>query len=158
LARIAHPTSAPLFAAQLSAKSATLRLVAIEGLARIGDRSQVGAIQSLLDKEGEASVSLAGAFAMVMLGSGPTDQVADSLARPRMREQAKRYLVEIAPGRTGAFSHQLLDADPDIRIDTIDALGLAEDPAAAVVLTPLIRDPNPQVAQAAERALARLKR
>jgi HEAT repeat protein len=156
LAHIAHPTSAPLFAAQLSNKSATMRLIAIEGLARTGDRSQLPPIQRVLDKEREASVNLAGAFAVVMLGNGPTDQVADSLGRPRMREQAKRYLVEIAPGRTGAFSHQLLDADPDIRIDTIEALGLAEDPAAITVLTPLTKDPDPMVAQAAERAVARL--
>jgi HEAT repeat protein len=156
LARIAHPTSAALFAAQLSSKSTTMRLIAIEGLARSGDRSQLPAIQRLLDKEREASVNLAGAFAVVMLGNGPTDHVADSLGRPRMRDQAKRYLVEIAPGRTGAFSHQLLDADPDIRIDTIEALGLAEDPAAIAVLTPLTKDPDPQVAQAAERAVARL--
>jgi HEAT repeat protein len=156
LAHIAHPTSAPLFAAQLSSKSSTLRLVAIEGLARTGDRSQLPAIQRVLDKEREANVELAGAFASVMLGNGSTDQVADSLARPRLREQAKRYLVEIAPGRTDAFSHQLLDSDPDIRIDTIDALALAEDPAAVAVLTPLIQDANPQVAQAAERAVARL--
>jgi HEAT repeat protein len=158
LAHIADPSSAPLFAAQLSAKSPTLRLVAIEGLARTGDRSQMAAIERVLDKEREASVSLAGAFAAVMLGNGPTDHVADSLARPRMREQAKRYLVEMAPGRTGAFSHQLLDADPDVRIDTIDALGLAEDPAAVAVLAPLVHDANPLVAQAAERAIARLKR
>jgi HEAT repeat protein len=158
LAHIAHPTSAPLFAAQLSSKSTTMRLVAIEGLARTGDRSQLPVIQRLLEKEREASVSLAGAFAVVVLGNGPTDQVADALGRPRMREQAKRYLVEIAPGRTGAFSHQLLDADPDIRIDTIEALGLAEDPAAIAVLEPLTRDRDAEVARAAERAVARLKR
>ena len=53
LAHIAHPASAPLFAAQLSSKSAAFRLVAIEVLARTGDRSQMPAIQRLLDKERE---------------------------------------------------------------------------------------------------------
>jgi HEAT repeat protein len=158
LAHIAHATSVPLFTAQLASKPSSLRATAIEGLARTGDRSQLPAIQTLIDTERDASVTLAGAFAVVMLGNGATDQVADSLGRPRMREQAKRYLVEIAPGRTATFGHQLLDTDPQIRIDTIDALGLAGDPAAVAVLEPLTMDRDAQVARAAERAVFRLKR
>jgi HEAT repeat protein len=92
-----------------------------------------------------------------MLGNAPTDQVCDWLARPRMREQAKRYLVEIAPRRTATFGHQLLDSDPQIRVDVIDALGLAGDAAAITALEPLTMDQDPQVARAAERAVARLR-
>ena len=157
LSQIAHPTSAPLFIAQLSSKTTSLRGIAIEGLARVGDRANLAAIQTVLDKEREQSVVLAGAFALVLLGNGTTDQVADSLSRPRLRDQARRYLVEIAPGRTGAFAHQLLDSDPQIRIDTIDALGLAGDPSAIAVLEPLTKDVDPQVGRAAERAVARLQ-
>ena len=158
LANIAHPTSVPLFTAQLASRTASLRTSAIEGLARSGDRSQLASIQAVIDKEHEQRVTLAGAFALVLLGNGTTDQVADSLGRPRMRGQAKRYLLEIAPGRTGAFAHQLLDSDPQIRIDVIDALGLAGDPAAVAVLEPLTKDRDPEVARAADRALSRLKR
>ena len=157
LAHIAHATSVPLFTAQLASKSTALRAEAIEGLARAGDASQLPAIQAVVDNEREARVTLAGAFALVLLGNGPTDQVADSLGRPRLRDQAKGYLVEIAPGRTAAFAHQLLDSDPQIRIDTIDALGLAGDPAGVAALEPLTADRDPQVARAAERAVARLR-
>jgi HEAT repeat protein len=157
LARIAHPTSVPLFTAQLASKTAALRAEAIEGLARVGDASQLSAIQAVIDKERDARVTLAGAFALVLLGNGPTDQVADSLSRPRLRDQAKGYLIEIAPGRTAAFAHQLLDSDPQLRADTIDALGLAGDPAAIPVLQPLTEDRDAQVARAAERAVARLR-
>ena len=156
LAQIGHSTSAPLFIAQMSSKTTSLRGIAIEGLARAGDRANLAAIQAVIDKESEQSVVLAGAFALVLLGNGTTDQVADSLSRPRLREQARRYLIEIAPGRTGAFAHQLLDSDPQIRIDTIDALGLAGDPSAIAVLEPLTKDVDPQVGRAAERAVARL--
>ena len=156
LARIAHAASVPLFTAQLASKSAALRGIAIEGLARVGDPAQLPAIQAIVDKEREASVTLAGAFAGVLLGSVSTDQVADALGRPRVREQAKRYLVEIAPGRTGSFGHQLLDSDAQIRLDVVDALGLAGDPAAIAAVEPLTRDRDPQVARAAERAVARL--
>jgi HEAT repeat protein len=158
LARIGHPASVPLFTAQLASKSATLRAIAIEGLARSGDKKQLAAIQAVVDKEHEAAVSLAGAFAQVLLGNAATDLVSDSLGRPRVREQAKRYLIEIAPGRTNSFGHQLLDPDPDIRRDVVDALGLAGDPAAIAVLDPLTKDRDPQVARAAERAVARLRR
>jgi HEAT repeat protein len=157
LAHIGHPTSLPLFTAQLASKTASLRMIAIEGMARSGDRAQLPAIQAAVDKELEGAVSLAGSFAMVLLANAPTDQVSDALGRPRLREQAKRYVIEIAPGRTATFSHQLLDSDVQIRIDVIDALGLAGDPAAIPVLEPLINDPDPQVARAAARAVARLR-
>ena len=158
LARIGHPASVPLFTAQLTSKTASLRAIAVEGLARVGDRAQLPAIQAVIDNERDAGVTLAGAFALVLLDNGPTDQVADALGRPRLREQAKRYITEIAPGRTGSFAHQLLDTDAQIRLDTIDALGLAGDPAAIGVIQPLTEDRDPQVARAAERAIARLRR
>jgi HEAT repeat protein len=157
LAQIAHPTSVPLFIAQLASPSAALRAFAIEGLARAGDAAQLPAIQAMLEKERDASVTLAGAFASIMLANTPTDQVSDVLVRPRMREQARRYLVEIAPGRTGTFAHQLLDSDTQIRVDVIDALGLAADPAALAVVERLTTDQDPQVAIAAERAVSRLR-
>jgi HEAT repeat protein len=157
LAQIAHPTSVPLFIAQLASPSAALRAFAIEGLARAGDAAQLPAVQAALEKERDASVTLAGAFASIMLAKTPTDQVSDVLVRPRMREQARRYLVEIAPGRTGTFGHQLLDSDTQIRVDVIDALGLAADPAALAVVEPLMTDQDPQVAIAAERAVSRLR-
>ena len=158
LARIAHATSVPLFIAQLESKTASLRGIAIEGLARSGDKAQLAAIQAASDKEREQRVTLAGAFALVLLGNAPTDQVADSLSRPKLREQAKGYLIELAPGRTATFAHQLLDGDAQIRLDMVDVLGLAGDPAAIPVVEPLTKDRDPQVARAAERALARLRR
>ena len=88
----------------------------------------------------------------------PTDRVTDWLSKPNLRGQAKGYLTEIAPGRTGTFSHPLLDGDPQIRADMCDVLGLAGDPAAIAVLEPLVQDREPQVSRAAERAIARLKR
>ena len=158
LAHIALATSAKLFTAQLASKTPALRAIAIEGLARSGDASPLTAIQSLVDKERDQGVSLAGAFAIAMLGNGPTARVADWLSKSKFREQTKQYLIELAPGRTTMFAHQLLDSDPQIRVDMVDVLGLAGDPAAIAVLQPLTGDRDPDVARAAERAIARLKR
>jgi HEAT repeat protein len=147
----------PLFTAQLASKTPALRAIAIEGLARVGDRAQLPAIQAVVDKDRDAAVTLAGAFALVLLDDGPTDHVADALGRPRMRDQAKRYITELAPGRTGSFAHQLLDTDAQIRLDMVEALGLAGDPAAIAAIQPLTEDRDPQVARTAERAIARLR-
>jgi HEAT repeat protein len=40
----------------------------------------------------------------------------------------------------------------------VEILGVAGDPAALTLVEPLLKDPDPQVARAAERALARLRR
>lgn len=157
LAHIAHPTSVPLFTAQLASKTPSLRGIAMEGLARAGDASQLAVIQAVVDKERNPGVSLAGAFASVMLGNAPTDRVADALSKPKLREQVKQYLIELAPGRTTMFAHQLLDSDPQIRLGVVDVLGLAGDSAAIAAVEPLVQDRDPQVARAAERAVARLK-
>jgi HEAT repeat protein len=157
LAHIANPASVPLFAAQLASKTPSLRGIAMEGLARAGDASQLEGIQALIDKERSQSAMLAGAFALVMLANGPTDRLADWLSKPKLREQAKAYLIEIAPGRTALFAHQLLDSDPQIRLDVVEVLGLAGDPAAIASVEPLMTDRDPEVAAAAERAVARLR-
>jgi HEAT repeat protein len=158
LAHIANPASVPLFISQLANKTPSLRGIAMEGLARAGDVSHLAVIQAVVDKERNQGVMLAGAFAVVVLGNGPTDRVADRLSKPKLREQAKAYLIEIAPGRTTMFAHQLLDSDPQIRLDIVDVLGLSGDPAAMAAVEPLVRDRDPQVAAAAERAVARLRR
>ena len=157
LARIAHPASVPLFIAQLTSKTPAIRGIALEGLARSGDVSALAAIQTAVDHESNQDAALAGAFALVMLGHAPTDKVSDSLGPARTRDQARQYLIELAPGRTTTFSHQLLDSDPEIRAMVVEVLGLAGDPAAIAVIEPLLQDRVPEVASAAERAVARLR-
>ena len=103
LARIAHPTSAPVFTAQLSGKSSSRRGIAIEGLARIGDASTLPEIQRALDADRSDGVTLAGVYAAALLARGPIDRIADALTRPRLRAQARQYLTELVPGRTSAL-------------------------------------------------------
>jgi HEAT repeat protein len=80
-----------------------------------------------------------------------------ALPRPKVRDQAWQYLVEVAPGRTGAFSRQAQDPDARVRADVADILGLAGDLAALPLVEPMMKDRDPQVALAAERAVARLR-
>ena len=157
MARIAHPASIALLMTQLASKHASLKAIAIEGLARIGDRSRFASIESAMAGETSDDVLLAGTFAAIVLGNRPIDPLAEGLRRPRQADQARRYLVEVAPGRSAAFARFAQDPDSAIRAGVADVLGLAGDLAALPLVESLLRDRDPQVVLAAERAVARLQ-
>ncbi len=157
LARIAHASSAPLFVSALTVKSSPFRATAIEGLARLGDRQKVSEIQVALGAERGDRVLLAGTFATVLLSDAPIDPLVDALLKPKLRDQARQYLIELVPGRAEAFGRLARDPAGRSRVAIIEILGDAGDPAALPVVEPLIRDRDPQVARAAERAAARLR-
>jgi HEAT repeat protein len=117
LARIGHPASAPVFAEQLTGRNAALKLTAIEGLARIGDRTAETAIQSALTSERNEAVQLAGVFASVLLANAPIDTLTAALSRPRLRDQAVFYLTELA-------GH----ADKNISSEAARAIALLSNP------------------------------
>lgn len=160
IAHIAHPSSVPLLVAQLASKNATLEGIAVEGLARAGDRDRLGDVQSAIGADRNGSLQLAGSFASVMLSSdavGGLAPIIEALANPRLREQARWYLSEAAPGRTQVFARYLQDPDPLVRTALVDALGLGDDGAAMAIVQPMASDKDVQVARAVERALARLR-
>lgn len=160
IAHIAHPSSVPLLVAQLASKNATLRGLAVEGLARAADRGKLTELQTALATDRNPSVQLAGSFASVMLSEVGVEglaRIVEALQNPRLREQARWYLVEAAPGRTQAFARSLQDPNPLVRTAVVDALGLSDDPAALALVQPMASDRDLPVARAVERALARLR-
>jgi len=163
VARIAHPSSVTQLQSQLGSKDAALRGIAIEGLARVGDRAKLADVQAAVRGERADTLVLAGNFASLMLSGAAGDPVAllaplvNALGKPRLRDQARGYLVDAAPGRAQAFSRYLADPDPVVRAELVDALGLGGDGEAVQVLAPLSADRDAQVARAIERALARLR-
>jgi HEAT repeat protein len=157
IARIAHPSSAFLFASLLTEKSHARKTLGIEGLARIGDPARLGDIEACLGSDGHADVVLAGDFARAMLAKGSIDQLAEALRDERLRGMAQQYLIEIAPGRSSLFTRQVKDPDPIIRAGVADALGLACDAAALPIVQAMRADPDAEVELAVERALSRLQ-
>jgi HEAT repeat protein len=157
LAHIGHPSSLPQFVAQLNGKNARFKLIAIEGLARTGDRSRVESIITAVNSERNDAIVLAGHFANVMLADGKVDAIVEALGRGKQRDQALQYLQQIAVGRTEIFARQLQDPDVHIRIDIADAIGLSGDPKGLPLLQPLTKDHDAEVAKAATRAIARLR-
>jgi HEAT repeat protein len=157
IARIAHASSVDLLATELASKNAAMKAIAIEGLARIGDRSRLGSIESALVGETNDGVLLAGTFASILLSDSQIDPLSEALRRPKLADQARHYLVEVAPGRTASFRRHAQDPDVQIRSGIADVLGLAGDVAALPIVEPMVRDRDSQVALAAQRAVARLQ-
>lgn len=157
LARVAHPSSAPVFASALASRDLGVKLAAVEGLARIGDVAQAAAITAALAKDRNDAVLLGGAFAQVLLADGPIDDIVGALAKDRLREQAMQYLVDAAPGRARTFSPHAEDPQPRMRALVVQALGLSGDPDALSIAERYVKDADPTVARTAARAVARLQ-
>ena len=155
LARIAHPSSVTLFAAQLAGRSPALRVAAIDGLAREGDPSRLDQIKAAAGADRDEGVALAAAFAAALLADGPLDALVQAAAKPK--SEARDYLVELAPGRAERFARYAADPDERIRLAVVDALGVSRDPAAIAIVEPLVTDPSPRVARAAGLAVERLR-
>jgi HEAT repeat protein len=158
LARIASAGSVPLFTAQLASRSSSLRGTAIEGLARVGDPATIADIQTAAGADRSDTIALAVAFANARLANGSLDRIVEAVTKSKLRNQARDYLVELAPGRSEAFRRHLMDPDARIRLEMVGVLDRAGDPAALPLVEPLASDKDPQVARAAERATARLRR
>ncbi len=157
LARIAHPSSEPLFVAALSSRDASIRAAAIEGLARLGAVGQAQAIGRTLETERNEEVLLAGHFANVLLSEGSIDALVEGLTHPQSRVRSLQYLAEAIPGRASILAPHMPDPQPAVRIDLLEAVGLSGDPSAASLAERLKNDPDPAVVRAAQRALARLE-
>lgn len=156
LARIAHPSSLQLFVAALEGRDSLLKLPAIEGLARSGATTYASAIATALLTERNQDVLLAGHFANVLLSNGSLNELVEGLARSRLHDRALGYLLDVASGRSRSFGPHLPDPQPAVRADLALVVGLSGDGDAASLLQPLVQDPDPVVARAAQRAVNRL--
>jgi HEAT repeat protein len=157
LAHIANPASVTVFSTVLGAKGDALKGIAVEGLARLGDPAKLPDIQTALAGQHADATILTGAFAKAMLSNASVDAIAEALPKPKLRDQARGYLVDLVPGRLALFSRYLQDPDPKMRADIADTMYLADDPIALSLLQPLLTDKDPDVVKSAERAVARLR-
>ena len=157
LARIAHPSSVPLFTSVLGGRDTLLKAAAVEGLARSGDTTHASLIAEAVGKERNADLQLAVHFADAMLSEGSIDVLVDGLTKPALHDRALHMLSEVAPGRSATFSPHVPDPKPNICGDLLEALGLSNDPDLAPLIERLLNDSNPMVARTAARAVLRLK-
>lgn len=158
LARLAPAARAGLFREHLSDRDPAFRVVAIEGLGRVGDRSNVAAINAVLNREKDSAVLLAGALAFYRLGEeGNLDRIIAALVNPQTARQARAYITELCPGAASRLQQYLQQPDPRMRQAASEMLGLCGDRASEPALQVAARDSDRAAAEAARQALLRLR-
>ncbi len=157
LARIAHPTSVPLFQQQLTNKDARLRRLSAEGLARTGQASlSLPTLESgLTDRD--KSAALAVAYALQSVGRPSLDRLVEALGDPRRQSQAMLYLTELGRPVARPLGGYLQAPDPATRQAVAMVLGVIGGDEALAALERAKLDPDTEVARAAERAIARAR-
>jgi HEAT repeat protein len=158
LARIADPSSVPLFTANLENKDPHIRQAAAEGLGRVGDKSEIERLQTAASNDESDSVRAACAFALQKLGWNYLDRLVDFLDSSQMAPQVQSYLLELGSPTVARLLPRLLEPDEGIRRHLVEVLGGIGDESTVARLTPLLKDRDKDVAKAAKSAIERIKR
>ena len=159
LARIAHRSTAELFARERFSKSEAHRRYAYEGIARLGGIPAADAVatEQLLTEERDEAVVTAMAFALAAAGRPYVDRVVLALVDPDTANQAMDYVVELGSAQPSALVPYLQHADPIVRERVATAMGFVADADAEAALSQLTSDGDPSVRRAAEAALIRMR-
>ena len=117
LARIAHKSSAELFAAEKFSNSDAHRRYAYEGIARIGGipAADAVAMEQLLTAERDESVAAAMAFALAAGGRPYVERLVLALADEDTANQVMDYVVELGIAQPPVLLPYLRHADPIVR-------------------------------------------
>jgi HEAT repeat protein len=158
LALMGAPDARGVFYYQMTSKHADQRRWAVEGLGRLDDRSLVPGMMKDFLREPDPSVQLAYCFALTRLGQHEfIDRIALSLGNTKLRGQAHEYAVELGSPLLNELVTYLGDPVAEVRKEMAQVLMEIGDPAAIPYLKPLLSDPNGEVADRANRAIARLQ-
>jgi HEAT repeat protein len=158
LARIAHPSSVPLFKSRLTDKDPYLRRAATEGLARAGSAADLAPFEGGVNHDESEMVRAAMAFAMYK-GGHPTylGRLIDSMDSDRLAPQIQGYLMELGPPVVPSVTPRLKEPDEGVRKNLATVLGAIGDQSTVAALTPLKEDRSRDVATAATYAIERIK-
>jgi len=158
LARMGSPDARGVFYYQMTSKRADQRRWAAEGLGRLSDKSLIPGMMKDFLREPDPSVQLAYCFALARLGQREfVDRIALSLGNKKLQEQAHEYGVELGSPLLDELVTYLSDPVPEVRKEMAQVLMEIGDPAAIPYLKPLLSDPDLEVADRANRAIARLQ-
>jgi HEAT repeat protein len=156
LARIAHPSSVPVFSAHLTHKEDLMRRFAAEGLGRVGDRSQMSLLQTGAGNDLAGTTRAAMAFALQKLGHHYIPRIVDFLSTDDLVPQVQGYLIELGPAIEKDLFPRLMEPDEVVRARIAEVLG-AMGGAASVAVLQGLKDKDRNVVEAAQRALERIK-
>jgi HEAT repeat protein len=158
LARIAHPSSVPVFQAYLTNKDPQLRRAAVEGLARTGDDKVVAVFVQTVNQDEDEAVRAAMAFALHKKGyANYLGRLIDFMDHDRSAVQIQGYLMEMGPSVVPQVVPRLQEPDEGVREHLAAVLGMLGDQSTVPALAPLKDDPHSDVAAAATHAIERIK-
>lgn len=158
LALMGAPEARGVFYYQMTSQRAEQRRWAAEGLGRLSDKSLIPGMMKDFLREPDPSVQLAYCFALARLGQTEfVDRIALSLGNKKLQDQAHDYAVELGSPLLEELVTYLSDPVPEVRKEMAQVLMEIGDPAAIPYLKPLLSDPNVEVADRANRAIARLQ-
>jgi len=157
LALIADPASVPTFKERLQDTDPYIRRAAAEGLGRAGDASMADTLERMVTADDSAMVRLACAFALQKLGRNYAGRIVDLMNDAKVIAQGQAYLIELGPPFLSVIAPRLQEPDPAVRAAVADVLGVIGDAATVPALETATKDGDAQAAEAARRALARLK-
>ena len=157
LAGIGHAISVSVFEDLLASSNAGMRRLAVEGLARAGNRDALPALQQLGRNERSPDVLLALHYANVKLGEvdGSLPQIVASLGNTSQRLIAVGYVLDVSTSVALRLAGSLKDPNIDIRRLVADAIGFSRNPAVIPALEAAAKDTDPDVAAAAQQAIQR---
>ena len=160
LTRTRDPGQADLYRELLASTDPERRRMAVEGLARISDPAMLDGFKKDFQRERNEDVRLAYNFGIVLLGDRAfLDSIVLSLGASGSRgKRVRGYLMEFGPSYTVDLYPYLGDQDARVRATLCEVLADLDDPAAVEWLSRLLNDANSEVADAANRAIQRLRR
>ena len=110
LARIADPSSVPLFKARLADKDPFIRRAAAEGLARAGDTSELPALETGAGNDPSEMARAAMVFALQKLGRNSMPRLVGLLESRKIAPQVAEYLVELTHEKDPAVAQSARQA------------------------------------------------
>jgi HEAT repeat protein len=159
LARTGDPAQGDLYRELLASNDPEQRRLAVEGLGRIATPSMRPAFATDFQREKNADVRMAYAFAIARLGDRAfLDTLVLALGGSgATAAHARDLLMELGPGIAPDLYPYLADRDPGVRGAVCDLLAALGDANAPAKLTPLLADSNARVADRANRAIEKLR-
>jgi HEAT repeat protein len=158
LARIAHPSSVPLFKTRLADKDPYLRRAAVEGLARTGDVASVEPFVMDVNQDDSEMVRAAMSFALYKKGHVSfLARLIDFADADPLGPQLQEYFADLGPSVVPTVVTRLQDTDAGVRRNLLAILGAVGDQSTVAALTPYKDDRDREVATAATYAIERIK-
>jgi HEAT repeat protein len=155
LALIGDPQGKDIFLANMRQSDVERRRYAYEGLARVGEKKYVERVSRDRLSERSDAVKLAQAFALYKLGRREyIEAIVQDLDSGR-KDQATGYLLEVRPEDLYPYLSRSTVLG---RKRIVEALGHIGTEETIAKLTPLLKNPDPDLVNAANLAIERIKR